>query len=334
MGLETFGEAVAKSHSTHEKSVEIFLENSIMLPCDASEEAKKAELQSDSYRLIARFLELARQHCADEGLKPGSDEALAAFEEAHKIATSIVYAYEGLPFSMDQRKALSQDQVKDKLALIVPPHVTNLVAHIKEKGKLEVSQDWLSEAVGEYVRGHFKSPSIDRVLALALTQVEMVAYIDEMLLKDPFTGTSKLEDAAPRSLLKAVWNFSKLVFVLWLVSICIAASSFAFPALPMNVMLLAGLGVGTLGTLALSALLFIVVIGILRERPKKKKLHRSILDIIDRMNGFFIEFKSSGPFSTAHFRKRVNDLADARVVWPSALFVLLDDMEVRGVRSF
>ena len=90
MGFETFGEAVARSHSTHAKRVQVFLENSIMLPCDALEEAKKAELQSDSYRLIGRFLEPARQHCEDECLEPGSDEALAAFEEAHKTATSIV----------------------------------------------------------------------------------------------------------------------------------------------------------------------------------------------------------------------------------------------------
>lgn len=334
MGFETFAEAVARSHSTHAKSVEIFLENSIMLPSDALEEAKKAELQSDSYRLIGRFLELARQHCEDECLQPGSDEALAAFEEAHKTATSIVYAYGGLPFSMDERKALSPDQVQEKLALVVPPHVKALVAHAREKGKLGVPQDWLSESVGEYVRGRFKSPSVDRVLAQALTQVEMVAYIDEMIRRDPFTGTSKLEEAAPPSLVKAVWNVSKLVFVLWLVGVCIAASPLAFSALPINAMLLAGLGLGALGTIVLLALLVLGVIGILRDKPKKRRLQGSILDIIDRMNGFFLEFKSAGPFSTAHFRKRVNDPADARVVWPSGLFVLLDDMEARGVRSF
>jgi hypothetical protein len=56
--------------------------------------------------------------------------------------------------------------------------------------------------------------------------------------------------------------------------------------------------------------------------------------MINQMNGFFLELKSAGPFSTAHFRKRANDLAELGVVWPSGLFVLLDDMEVRGVRTF
>lgn len=334
MGLETFREAVARSHSTHAKSIEVFLENSIMLPCDALEEAQKAELQSESYRLIRRLLELARQHCEDESLEPGSDEALAAFEEAHTTATSIVYAYEGLPFSIDKLKALSPDQVTEKLALLVPPHVTNLATHVKEKGKLRAPQDWLSQAVGDYVRGSFKSPAVDRVLAQALTQVEMAAYMHEMLWKNPLTETSKLEEARPPSVVKAVWNVSKLVFVLWLISLGIASLPLAFSALPVNAMLFAGLGLGALGTIALLALLVLGVIGILREKPRKKRLQNSILDMIDRMNGFFLEFKSAGPFSTAHFRKRTNDLAEAGVVWPGGLFVLLDDMEARGVRTF
>lgn len=334
MGLETFGEEVARSHSTHAKSVEVFLENSIMLPRDALEAAQKAELQSDSYALIGRLLDLARQHCEEVGLEPGSDESLAAFEEAHATATSIVYAYQGLPFSMEQRKALSPDQVTENLALRVPPHVTNLAMHVKEKGRLGAPPDWLSQAVGVYVRGRFKSPMVDRLLAQSLTQVEMVAYMDEMLSKNPLTDMSKLDDARPPSVVKAVWNVSKLVFVLWLVSLGIAASPLAFSALPVNAMLFAGLGLGAVGTIALLALLVLGVIGISREKPRKRRLQNSLLDMIDRMNGFFLEFKSAGPFSTARFRKRVNDLADAGVVWPSGLFVLLDDMESRGVRSF
>jgi hypothetical protein len=56
--------------------------------------------------------------------------------------------------------------------------------------------------------------------------------------------------------------------------------------------------------------------------------------MINQMNGFFLELKSAGPFFTAHFKKRVNDLVEVGVVWPSGLFVLLDDMEMRGVRTF
>jgi hypothetical protein len=235
---------------------------------------------------------------------------------------------------MDERKALSPDQVTEKLALLVPSHVMNLAAHVKDRGKLGVLQDDLSQAVGEYVKGRFKSSTIDRVLAQALTQVEIVAYMDEMFWKNPLTETSKLEEARPPSVVKAVWNISKLVFVLWLVSLGIAVSPLVFSALPVDAMLFVGLGLGVLGTIVLLALLILGVIVILREKPRKRRLQNSILDMINRMNGFFLEFKSAGPFSTARFRKRVDDLAGAGVVWPSGLFVLLDDMEARGVRTF
>jgi hypothetical protein len=334
MSLETFGEAFVRSHSTHAKSVEVFLENSTMLPSDASDESQKAELRSGSYNLIKHFLELARQYCEDQGLSPGSDEALAAFDEAHTTATSVTYAYQGLPFSIDERKALSAEQVTEQLALLVPLHVTSLSRHVMEKGKLGVLQDDLSHAVGEYVKGRFKAPEIDRVLTQALTQVEMVAYLDEMLWKNPLTGTSKLEDAQPPSMLKAVWNVSKLLFVLWLVCLGIAVSPLAVSALSADAMLFVGLGLGGVGTLALLALLILGMIGIMREKPRKRRLQNSILDMIKRMNGFFLEFNSTGPFSTAYFSKRVNDLAEVGVVWPSGLFVLLDDMELRDVRSF
>ena len=336
MGFEEHREAVARTHSTHKKSVAVFLEHSIMLPDGASDEAKKAELQSDSYRLLERFLDLARQYCEDEGLEPGSNEALAVFDEAYSTATSITftYAYSGMPFSSDERKNLSPDEVTEKLALRVPPHVKNLATYVKDKGKLGVTQDELSGAVGDYVSGRFKSPTIDRVLAQALTQVEIVAYMDEMFWKNLLTGTSKLEDTIPPSVAKAVWNVSKLVFALWLVSLGIAASPKVFSTLPVETMLLVGLGLGVLGTMALLALLVLGVIVILREKPKSTKRQNIILDMINQMQGFFLEFSSAGPFSMAHFRKRVDDLVQAGVVWPSGLFVLLDDMEARGVRTF
>ncbi len=305
-----------------------------MLPQDASEEARKAEVRSGSYQLIKHMLELARQHCEEKGLEPGSEEAFAAFDEAHDTATSVVYAYFGLPFAMDERTALTPEQVTEKMALRVPPHVTNLPAHVKETGKLKVPQDDLSHAAGNYVMGSFKSPWVDRVLAQALTQVEIAAFMDEMLWKNPLIGMSKLEETYSPSLMKAVWNISKMIFGLLFVSFGIAASPMVFPALPSDGMLLGGLALGALGSIILLALLVLAIVGILREKPESKRRRQSILDMIDRMNGFFLEFKSSGPFSTAHFRKRVDDLAEAGVVWPGGLFVLLDDMEERGVRSF
>jgi len=186
------------------------------------------------------------------------------------------------------------------MALLLPPHVTNLPAHVKKTGKLKVFQDNLSHAAGNYVMGRFKSSWVHRVLAQALTQVEIVAFMDEMLWKNPLIGMSKLEGTYGPSMMKAVWNVSKMIFGLLLVSFGIAASPMVFPVLPSDGMLLGGLALGALGSLILLALLVLAIVGTLREKPASKRRRQSILDMIDRMNRFFLEFKSSGPFSTAH----------------------------------
>jgi hypothetical protein len=155
-----------------------------------------------------------------------------------------------------------------------------------------------------------------------------------MIGENPATGTSKLQDAAPRSVIRTVWNVSKLIFLVWILSIGIAASPLLITALPQDSMLLFGLGLGGLGTLALLVLGVFGIIAVIQERPRRRKIHQSILDMIDRMNGLYMEFRGSGPFSLSHFKKRVNELADTGVVWPSGLFVLIEDMEERGIRTF
>jgi hypothetical protein len=107
MASESFREAFARSHSTHAKSVEVFLERSIMLPRDASEEAQKAELEAESYRLRVAFLNLAKKHCEAEGLAPGSEEALTAFEEANNKASSLIYVNRLAKLTPDRRPILT-----------------------------------------------------------------------------------------------------------------------------------------------------------------------------------------------------------------------------------
>lgn len=324
----------ARTHKSYQDTIEIILENSVHMPREASPEALKAELNSDQFRLRRAFLILAREHCKQNGLVPGSDEALDIFEEANVQANDIIYAYAGLPFRTEEKLALTPEQIKTKLTLTVPSYVQNLIPHVREHGKLGVLQEDLSVGVGNYVKGRFKSPDIDRLLLQALTQAEIVAYIDEMIWNNVLTGTSKLEDAAPPSVFRAVWNLSKLLLLVWIFSIGIAVLPLLITALPQDSMLLFGLGLGGLGTLALLVLGVFGIIAVIQERPRRRKIHQAILDMIDRMNGLYMEFRGSGPFSLSHFKKRVNELADTGVVWPSGLFVLIEDMEERGIRTF
>lgn len=330
-----FEVGLARSPKTFENMIDIIIENSVFLPREASAEAQRAELNSESFRLLKAFLILARDHCQRNGLEPGTKAAWDIFEEANERAKDIIDCYVGLPFRAEERLALTPEEITTKLALTVPSYVgSDLIHHVKQHGKLGVPQDWLSSGVGNYVNGRFKSPDIDRLLLQVLSQVEIVAFIDEMTWKNPITGTSRLQDVAPPSALKAVWNVLIRIVGVWVISALIATLPLLIPALSQDLMLVTGLSVGGLGTLALLFFGVLGVIGVIKEKPLNRKYGKSIVDMIDQMNGFYIEFRSRGPFSLSHFKKRVNELADAGVIWPSGLFVLIEDMEERGVRNF
>ena len=324
----------AQAHKTYENTIDIFIRNSIQLPHEASHEAQQAELNSEQFKLRRAFLRLAREHCEENRLEPGTNAALEIFMEADNCASDIIYAYEGLSFQNKKMVALTPEQVKAKLALTVPSYVSDIIYHVREHGKLGVLQADLSAGIVPYVEGRFKSPDIDRILLQALTQVEIVAFIDEMISKNILTGTNKLEDAAPPSMLNMIWNILQMMLLVWLLSVVIVASPIAITALPQDLMLIIGSAVAGLGTIALMVLGVFGISHIIRTRPHKQKVYSSILDIIDRMDRFYKEFRGSGPFALSHFKKKVDELADTGVIWPSGLYVLIEDMEIRGVRSF
>lgn len=149
------------------------------------------------------------------------------------------------------------------------------------------------------------------------------------------TGKSKLPEALPIRVWPAVWNYRKLMFGLWFVSAGIAALPLFVVALQgYHGLILLGFGLAAMGTLALLVFFVLAVIAILQERPARRKKHAAILDVIDRMNGFYLEFRGTGPFSLSHLERRVSELAESGVVWPSGLLVPIEDMKGRGFRSF
>lgn len=334
MELENRQAGPDKHQYSHNNTLLVYLENSIMMPEKASEEAKRAEIESESFGLRRKFLELAKAYCEELEIEPETRSAIEAFDEANNTANSIVYSYIGLPFSDDARMKLSPERVRDKLALRVPHHVLHLTDYIKSNGKLGVPQDWLSNAAGEYVNNRFKSAEIDRVLLQALTQVEISAYIDEMMSKDVLTGKSVLDSFAPPSISKAILNTSQRISLALLIGAILIIAPLFIQNSPADEMLLIGIGAAGLGTIFALGSGIVSVTTAIRERPARKKAQMSILDTIDKMNAFYLEFKGQGPFSLARFKNRANDLANEGVVWPSGLFVLIEDMEERNIRMF
>lgn len=318
---------------TYQDIIDTLIKNSLCMPYEASSKQKKAELNSEHSRLRRAFLLLAKDHCKKNQLTPGSEEAFNIFCEANDQAECILWAYAGLPIRTEEKLALSPEQIETKLALTVPPY--DLTFHIQKHGKLIHGPQDLSSGVGAYVKGQFKSQEIDRMLLQALTQAEIVAYIHEMIVeKDYWTGKSKLQAAAHPSILGLMWNVFKLISLVWVISVGVMALPLLMPALANGLMWSIGLSLGVFGTLCLLVFGGLLIIDVMKQKPHKKKFQQSILDMCARMTGFYIEFRGDGPFSLSQFKRRVHALADTGVVWPSGLYVLLDDMVERGVRSF
>lgn len=323
-----------RGHSTHAQSLETYLENARILPYGVSAEMRETELQSDSHILIKRMLVLAQQHCRDRGISSGSKRSFSLYDEAYEIATSITNAYEGVTIREGDKAACAPDQIKRRLALSIPSSASNLFEYVKENGKLGVQQDELSYHVANYTKGRLKSSEVDRSLALALTHAEIAAYLDEMLWKNPITNTSRLEDAKPHGIGRFMWGAIKAMLILWSVAACVTAIPIFFPSPWFSSYVAIALGIGAVGSIAILAFYGLVALLVHRDRPRQLRNHEAILGMMDRMNAFYQEFSANAPISTAHFRKRVEELAEAGVIWPGGIFVLLDDMEYRQVRFF
>jgi hypothetical protein len=320
-----------------EATVDTILEQSRMMPREASQEAQEAELDSESYRLRKAFLSLARERCEAENIPPGSNEAEALFDEAHDTAHSILRAYINYYVPFAERVKLSPQEVGEKMALLVPSYVSDLVAHVKKRGKFGAPPDSLSMAVEDYVKGRLKSPDIDRILALALTQSELVGTIFEWTVRtNPMSGKNWLEENKSLDWHLALWNHSKFIFWLCVIGASIAASPFVFDTYPPNTMVQAGAGFSILLTLIVLPFWANALIRILMKKDNQADSERDANKILKRMQDFYHEFNKGlgGPISLARFKQQVNKLADEGVFWPSGLFVLIDDIEARGVRHF
>ena len=68
------------------------------------------------------------------------------------------------------------------------------------------------------------------------------------------------------------------------------------------------------------------------EWHQHNKNKNEVVDRIGSMLLVYSELKSEGPISARHIEQRLNDTAKDGVVWPPAVYVLIDDIERRSGR--
>lgn len=314
---------------TWETLREQFVRNSFRLPSELPEEIHEAERQSQTTwvfeTLLARAAELGQQ----AEIKPGSEESLHLLERAYETASDLTFGFwfHRLPVFNEARLAeMSREEVANALR-ILPEDGRYFVQRIKELRLYDVARDDIETGVESYLESEFRVPQIDRMILVALTDMEIAAYLKEVagskLFNLPDYG-AMLE----RNIAWQAW-FIGLLGIGTIAGLAVGGM-FAFDMFVNPLPEAVRLGV-IYATGFLAVPLFALMTWFAFFDHRGKKLTDEQEKIINQMVTFASEVHGPGPLSLPHFRKLLDDGRRDGIVWPKATWALLDDIERRGI---
>ncbi|MDZ4069767.1 MAG: hypothetical protein U1E06_23495 [Tabrizicola sp.] len=316
--------------ATWDEMRERVVQSSIYLPNNASPEAQRAELYSQSMALHRAFIDEGIRVAQLRALGSMTPEAWSLIEPLSSIATDIMFslALPRLPFDAEERAKLTPDQVRRIFRVTHPTPARDLVAEAQKGEQAQIDKVGFHDAVGRYLESEFRIPYADRVLLTASFDIEITAYLKEIFAKDIFTRQSvaSVMDRAPivTWLIGRVWALLRLIIVTTAV---IGATRMGWISeVTAFWTLLVALGLMTAGTI-------VSFFGYLSFRQRWKSMRPSLVDLPRAMIDFYSEMHSEGPLSVRRVRQQAQRLADMGTVWPGGVWALLDDMEARGVVS-
>ncbi|HET6159538.1 MAG TPA: hypothetical protein VFE34_14430 [Dongiaceae bacterium] len=180
-----------------------------------------------------------------------------------------------------------------------------------------------------YLRLPYRCAEFDRLLADMLTAAEMYAYGETVLIKNPVAWVFGLSASPihPRPirnwLIGQAWNllfFGVPAGISW----WMASKQWIDDGTALWV---------TLGCGGIFLLLFgISIVALPFFIYRSARVKANILNRLDAMQSAYAAIGVSGPISARHVTQRLEVAADRDVVWPGALYVLLDDIIARGGR--
>jgi hypothetical protein len=191
-----------------------------------------------------------------------------------------------------------------------------------------MNRDFLQESVGMYVGLPVRHQRVDRCLIDSLTALELFAFGDEMLNEPSIPG---LMSRSPLRRSHPVWAFIKGQFG----NLIAAGVLFAIALIPYKLGWIAETGLSVTGLILVGLLCLLFAIGLLSLPSFWRQQHnasKKVTEALEAMLTVYAELNSNGLVSVRHFRERVSKAADKGVLWPSGLFVVLDDVEARSGR--
>jgi hypothetical protein len=185
----------------------------------------------------------------------------------------------------------------------------------------------IEAVVGSYLRLPYRSQPIDRMLVDLLIALELYGYGNEVLNPVYIEGITPKPPLKQSAVLGWLTEIG-LSLAIWIVVALVLWGLSALHILPED---------WVWGGNALLALLFFgnaawTTAHLPHAMLKLRKSKKTILGLLNQMNGVYVELRSDGPISGRHIEERARKAADAGVVWPAPLFALLDDINRRDGR--
>jgi hypothetical protein len=307
--------------------VERHLDGFISISDEASEEQKRAERRSPLFYLGRLFFEEARRIAKAGDHNPDDLETSETFDEASRVFGDIFFSYRGLRWTDREGLFLEPDKIRRRLSPLYDAWPASLIEAVRKRGRLHVDRGGLEAAVGAYLDSRFRIREVDRALLLSLADMEITAFIAEMEQKDFLLGDSPAGVAR----VSRGWAFAKsrvMSFVFW--SVIAAAGVVATVFIDGTPPWIGPMAVVT--SVAGFFLMFILTsLYFVATRKTAAEYREDILGKMNRMASFYSEFRTDGPIALDHFERRLRELADHKVTWPTPIWAILADCKARGL---
>lgn len=292
------------------------------LPETASVELQTMEDGSHQQAVLRALLTVATDAAKARDLSPEDEATAELLDEAYEVGTSITYAYPRLTPQM------SMDEARNATSMTWGVRPGSFLFDAKRVGRVPVYRDHLEAGVGRYLKSQFRHEGVDRLLALALTDAELSAYVESRLSKDPLTGRAPHDEAVADLGPGRFWLNRGKALLLTFVFIGVLVSFEVYDSSTPDWVILIGVPLAA-GFWLFGTVLGLVMRAIYGERTRQPA--RRAIQLLNAAGTFHTEFSGTGPISVPYLRRRVEELRAQGVIWPGALWALLDDVERRSI---
>lgn len=293
-----------------------FIDNRLMMPA-AFEEAEK---RSQATRVRHLFLDEAIAQAKSKDVDPSSSSALKQMEIADEVADRIVWGFTSLRATSLRHNAATEQDVLDRLTL-TPKGEVSFPNEYQRLHFDHIDPIDAEHGVSVYLESNFRIPEVDRILLIALTDMEIAGYLRQVFQRRLFG-----EENIFRGYANVGWWIGlgqTAIGVTIGLGLIFAIHTFvADMSETVRIILFAGVAFLAATKIGIHTWALLFYGAGLRSEDSK---------IVQQMTNFQFEVHGPGSLSVPHFRKLLEECRQSGIVWPKSIWAILDDLDFRGV---